>query len=111
MQHYEYITFCKKKNNLVYLYHILKCCQNKNLDTPTIHSGGAAVWVIMFAFVSKVNGSNSLLEFWPIPPDRTGGTEPGFWSAFLKYSMGPRSGLCDGRSKILTLFSSSHLSH
>lgn len=41
MQHYGYINFCK---NLVYLYDILKRCQNKgNLDTRQIYLGHAAV--------------------------------------------------------------------
>lgn len=45
MQHYGYINFCK---NLVYLYDILKRCQNKgNLDTQQIYLGHAAVWFIM----------------------------------------------------------------
>ena len=46
-------------------------------------------------------------EFWPIPPDRAGVTESSFRSAH-KFSIGWRSGLCEGHSKTLTLLSFSH---
>lgn len=46
MQHYEYINFCK---NLVYLYDILKRCQNKLNSWHKMGNflGCAAVWVLV----------------------------------------------------------------
>ena len=55
-------------------------------------------------------------ECWPIPPERAGVTESGlsgsllahFFSSAHKFTMGLRSGLCDGHSNTLTLLSLSH---
>ena len=50
---------------------------------------------------------NKLGEFWPIPPDRAGVIESGLLASLLAhvlfssaqtFSMGLRSGLCDGHS-------------
>lgn len=68
------LTFAKKKqqknNKLVYLYYILRCCQNKILDTRTIHCGIATVWFITaqssvditqrWVWYSKINCCNML---------------------------------------------------
>ncbi|MED6261164.1 hypothetical protein ATANTOWER_001740 [Ataeniobius toweri] len=67
----------------------------------------------MFEYPST-NSQNSLLEFWPIPPNRTGATEPVLETFLLTHifsstATGLRSGLCNSHSKTLNLLYSSHV--